>query len=77
MLTFTLYCDDFSPGPSRQVHIDPAAVASVEEDERRPAYRGWHQVAVIMLVTGKTFVVEDEARLAAKRIAEAKASGRQ
>jgi hypothetical protein len=72
MLTFTLYTED--RGDRRSAHIDPAAVASVEEAERRPAFGGWHQVAVITLVTGDKFTVEDGARGAARLIAEAKAA---
>jgi hypothetical protein len=72
MLTFTLYTED-RDGP-RAVHIDPAAVASVEEAERRPAFGGWHQVAVIVLVTGDKFTLEDGARRAARQIAAAKAA---
>lgn len=71
MLTFTLYVgDDYDRAP-RRVHIDPSAVVAVEEAERRPAFGGYHQVAVITLTTGDRYVVEDGARLVAKRIAEA------
>jgi hypothetical protein len=71
MLTFTLYDED-TRGPSRSVHIDPAAVASVEEDLRRPAFGGWWQVAVITLANGERFVVADGARTAARLVREAK-----
>jgi hypothetical protein len=70
VLTFTLFCED--RGDRRTVHIDPAAVASVEETERRRAFGGWHQVAVITLTTGDKHVVEDGARRAARQIDEAK-----
>jgi hypothetical protein len=72
MLTFTLYTADDYGRRSRQVHIDPAAVASVEESERRPAFGGWYQVAIITLTTGDKHIVEDGARRAARQIAEAK-----
>ncbi len=71
MLTFTLYTADDYERTRRHVHIDPSAVVSVEEAERRPAFGGWYQVAVITLVTGDKYIVEDGARLVAKRIAEA------
>jgi hypothetical protein len=74
MLTFTLYtADDYDPAP-RHIHIDPAAVVSVEEAERRPAFCGYHPVAVITLATGDKHVVEDGARTAARRIVEAQAA---
>jgi hypothetical protein len=73
MLTFTLYtADDYDRGSSRNVHIDPATVVSVEESERRPAFGGYWQVAVITLLTGDKFIVQDGVRKAAKRIDEAK-----
>jgi hypothetical protein len=52
----------------------PAAVASVEEGKRHPAFGGWHQVAVVTMVNRERFVVEDGARRAAKVIREAKAA---
>ena len=73
MLTFNLYtADDYDNRTGRQVHIDPAAVVSVEETQRRPAYSGYWQVAVITLVTGNKHTVEDGSRTAARKIAEAK-----
>jgi hypothetical protein len=73
MLTFNLYtAEDYDNHTRRQVHIDPAAVISVEETERRPAYSGYHQVAVITLVTGDKHIVEDGSRTAARKIAETK-----
>jgi hypothetical protein len=72
MLTFTLYTADDYERRTRHVHIDPLAVASVEEAERRPAFGGYWQVAVIVLANGERFVVEDGARRAAKMIREAK-----
>jgi hypothetical protein len=73
MLTFNLYtADDYNRNSRRVVHIDPAAVISVEETERRPAFGGYHQVAVITLVTGDKHVVLDGGRRAARQIAEAK-----
>jgi hypothetical protein len=71
MLTFTLYTADTYDQSPRHVHIDAAAVVSVEETERRPAFGGYHQVVIITLTTGDKYVVEDEARTAARRIAEA------
>jgi hypothetical protein len=47
-------------------------VASVEEAERRPAFGGYWQVAVIAMVNGERFVVEDGARRAARMVREAK-----
>lgn len=72
MLTFTLYTAEDYERRRREVHIDPAAVVSVEEAERRPAFAGYWQVAVIALATGQTFTVQDGARTAARQIAEAK-----
>jgi hypothetical protein len=51
---------------------DPLAVASVEEAERRPAFGGYWQVAVVTMYNGEKFTVEDGARRAAKVIGEAK-----
>jgi hypothetical protein len=72
MLTFTLYIADDYDHSRRVVHIDPCAVIAVEETERRPAFGGYQQVAVITLVTGREYIVEDGARRAAREIAEAK-----
>jgi hypothetical protein len=59
MLTFNLYtADDYERRP-RLVHIDPAAVVAVEEAERRPAFGGRYQVAIITLATGDKYIVED------------------
>jgi hypothetical protein len=51
---------------------DPLAVASAEVVERRPAFGGWWQVAVVTMMNGEWFVVEDGARRAAKVVREAK-----
>ncbi|MHB1425101.1 MAG: hypothetical protein ACYC3I_18170 [Gemmataceae bacterium] len=72
MLTFTVYTADDYERTRRVVHIDPAAVVSVEEAERRPAFGGYFQVAVITLATGDKFTVQDGSRTAARAIAEAK-----
>lgn len=72
MLTFTLHTADDYDRSRRQVHIDPAAVISVEEAERRPAFGGYCQVAVITLTTGDKHIVEDGSRTAARKIVEAK-----
>jgi hypothetical protein len=40
MLAFTLYTADDYERSHRLVHIDPAAVVAVEEEDRRPAFRG-------------------------------------
>jgi hypothetical protein len=72
VLTFTLYTADDYDRRTRHVHIDPLAVASVEEAERRPAFGGYWQVAVIVMVNGERFVVEDGARRVAKMVREAK-----
>jgi hypothetical protein len=72
MLTFTLYTADDYGRSRRVVHIDPCAVIAVEEAERRPAIGGYHQVAVITLVTGDKYTVEDGSRRVAREIAEAK-----
>jgi hypothetical protein len=70
MLKFALYDED-APRRSRRARIDPAAMVSIEGAERRPAFGGWHQIAVIAMVNGDDFVVEDEARRAARMIREA------
>lgn len=72
MLTFTLYTADDYERSRRVVHVDPLAVVSVEESERRPAFGGWHQVAVLILSTGDKHIVEDSSRRAAKQIREAR-----
>jgi hypothetical protein len=72
MLTFTLYTADDYDRTRRAVHIDPNAVVAVEETERRPAFGGYHSVAIITLATGKEYVVEDGAKRAARQIAEAR-----
>jgi hypothetical protein len=72
VLTFTVNSED-RDGP-RTVHIDPAAVATVEEAERRPTFGGWHQVAIVTLTTGHRHVVEDGARTVARQVAAAKAA---
>ncbi|MHB1421870.1 MAG: hypothetical protein ACYC3I_01480 [Gemmataceae bacterium] len=72
MLTFTVYTADDYDRTRRVVHIDPAAVISVEEDERRPAFGGYHPVAIITMATGDRFTVEDGSRSAARSIAKAK-----
>jgi hypothetical protein len=71
MLTFTLYNGDDFDRSRRIVHIDPLAVVSVEEAERRPAFGGYHHVAVITLVTEREYIVEDDPRRAAFEIADA------
>jgi hypothetical protein len=73
MLTFTPYTADGYDRPTRHVHIDPLAVASVEEAERRPAFGGYWQVAVVTMMNGERFVVEDGARRPAKVVRDAKA----
>jgi hypothetical protein len=70
-LTFTLYTADDYDRTTRHVHIDPSAVVAVEDAERRPAFGGYYQVAVITLATRDKYIVEDGARRAAKQIAEA------
>lgn len=72
MLTFNLYTADDYERSRRVVHIDPAAVVSIEENERRPAFGGYHQVAVITLATGDKYIVEDGSRRTAREIAEGK-----
>lgn len=72
MLMFNLYTADDYERSRRVVHIDPAAVVCVEETERRPAFGGYWQVAVITLATGDKYIVEDGGRRTAKAIAEAK-----
>lgn len=72
MLTFHLYTADDYERSRRVVHIDPAAVVSVEETERRPAFGGYWQVAVITLATGDKYTVEDGSRRTAEAIALAK-----
>ena len=70
MLTFNLYTAGEYERSHRVVHIDPAAVVAVEESERRPAVGGWYQVAIITLATGDKYIVLDEARQAARQIAD-------
>ncbi len=77
MLTFSLYTADDYERSRRVVHIDPSAVISVEESERRPAFGGRDSVAIITLATGDKYIVEDGARRAAKAIAEAKTAALQ
>ncbi|MHB1425505.1 MAG: hypothetical protein ACYC3I_20245 [Gemmataceae bacterium] len=72
MLTFNLYTADDYERTRRVVHIEPAAVVSVEEAERRPAFGGYHPIAVIALATGDKFTVEDGSRTAARLIAQAR-----
>jgi hypothetical protein len=72
MLMFTVYTADDYDRTRRVVHIDPCAVVSVEESDRRPAFGGWYHVAVITLATGDKYIVEDGGRHVAKEIAEAK-----
>lgn len=72
MLTCTLYTADDYERTTRIVHIDPAAVVAVEETERRPAFGGWYQVAIITLATGDKYVAEDGDRRVARHFAEAK-----
>jgi hypothetical protein len=75
MLTFRLYRENVSASDrAGTIHIDPLAVVSVEEAERRPAFGGWHQVAVVTLSIGDRHVVEDGARTAARLIADARGS---
>jgi hypothetical protein len=59
------------PQPRRVVHIDPCAVI-VEEAERRPAFGCYQQVAVITMVTGDKYTVEDGTRRVVREIAEAR-----
>jgi hypothetical protein len=72
LLTFTLYTADDYDRRTRHVHIDQLAVSSVEEAERRPAFGGYWQVAVVTMMNGEKFVVEDGARRAARLVWEAK-----
>lgn len=71
MLTFSVYdCDDYDRGQTRHVHVNPAAVASVEESSRRPMFGFNQPVAVIRLTTGEMHTVYDYARNVAKAISE-------
>lgn len=74
MLEFSLWDDD-ERHISRRVHINTAAVASVEETERRKAYGFFQPVAVIRLVTGEEHIVYDYARNVAKTIAAEQGKG--
>lgn len=71
MLEFNLFRDDCYSSRIDVVHVNPSAVASVVETERRPMDRGWQSVAVIHLVTGEKHVVYDGARQVAKQIQKA------
>jgi hypothetical protein len=52
-------------------------VVSVEETERRAAFSGYYQVAIITLSTGKEYIVEDGAGRAGRLIAEARQQNRE
>jgi hypothetical protein len=70
-LTFQLYtADDYDRTTGRPTSTRPPSWPS-KETERRPAFGGWHQVAVITLATGDKYTVEDGVRQVAKLIAEA------
>jgi hypothetical protein len=71
VLTFSLYSGDDHDRRTRQVSINPAFVASVEDAERRPAFGGWSFVAVIHLHDGKEHVACDSTRRVARQMAEA------
>jgi hypothetical protein len=69
MLTFTFFSEN--PHPPAEVHIDPAAVSTVAESQRRRAGM-LVPVALVTLSTGQEFTVEDPGRDVAKRIREAR-----
>jgi hypothetical protein len=68
MLTFTFFSD--APHATAEVHIEPAAVATVVPSERRRAGI-LVPVALVTLSTGQEFTVEDPGRYVARRIREA------
>jgi len=67
MLEFTLY-RDARGGKSERIFIEPAAVAMVQETERRPPDAFWQPVAIITTVYGESFTVCDHGRDAGARI---------
>ena len=71
-MTFTFFSED--PHAAAEVHIDPAAVATVVESQRRRAGI-LVPVALVTLSTGQEFTVEDPARDVAKRTREASREG--
>jgi len=65
MLTFTAFVE--GRGPPDKVHVNPAAVASVVETERR-TLSAWARVAVIRMLDGVEHVVCDEGRTVVRQI---------
>lgn len=76
MLKFSIF-KDIQSAQQEDLHLDPHAVTSVVETERRIAYGGWHSVAVITMITGKEFVVTDYGRKVAERIMTARQQHRE
>jgi hypothetical protein len=72
MWRFTFFTD--TPHAAAEVHIDPAAVATVVESQRRRAGI-LVPVALVTLSTGQEFTVEDPGRDVARRIREARGGG--
>lgn len=54
------------------IWLEPAAIVSVLSQDRRNGYGGWEPVAVITMVHGGEYVVEDSGRNVAAIIAAAK-----
>lgn len=71
MLTFNVYSEDRERDV---VHINPNAVASITETERRPMDRGYQQVAIIHLLTGEKHIVYDSARSVANQLSAARSA---
>jgi hypothetical protein len=77
VLTFELYTDaPREPACRIHVHLDPLAVASVREAERRPAVAGPRRVAVLTLSGGQELTVCDPAGTAAAVVRQAREEAR-
>lgn len=77
MLPFNLFQTSATAEPET-VHINPAAVASVVDSSvRKSGSAAWCSVAIITLIHGGKFFVEDEDRTASRLIAEAQAAQRE
>jgi hypothetical protein len=76
MLPFRIHKTAVNAAPET-VHLNPAAIASITEQEHRHGNGELHKVAVITLTHGGRFIVEDDDRTAAQSIAEAQAELRE
>lgn len=71
MLLFNLFKSALTAEPE-QIWIEPAAVASVQQQSARKGYGGWYDIAIITMIHGGQHIVEDPGRTAAISIAAAK-----